>query len=115
MHPLIKGTYYLRESVSPDGHEINNTITKVIVDDSGVYVDAGKGRRRCAQHERPGFADCFPGAVWLSRLHRQHAYDIKGKLQSAAVDANGNLTWGQAVHRPRRDAFSCGQLDAYAL
>ena len=34
--PLIKGTYYLRESVSPDGHEINNTITKVIVDDSGV-------------------------------------------------------------------------------
>lgn len=40
--PLIKGTYYLRESVSPDGHEINNTITKVIVDDSGVYVDAGK-------------------------------------------------------------------------
>lgn len=39
--PLTKGTYYLRESVSPDGYEINNTITKVIVDDSGVYVDAG--------------------------------------------------------------------------
>ena len=39
--PLIKGTYYLRESASPDGHEINNTITKVIVDDSVVYVDAG--------------------------------------------------------------------------
>lgn len=40
--PLTKGTYYLRESVSPDGYEINNTITKVIVDDSGVYVDAGE-------------------------------------------------------------------------
>lgn len=40
--PLIKGTYYLRESMSPDGYESNTTITKVIVDDSGVYVDAGK-------------------------------------------------------------------------
>lgn len=40
--PLIKGTYYLRESLSPDGYEINSTITKVIVDDSGVYVDAGE-------------------------------------------------------------------------
>lgn len=40
--PLVKGTYYLRESKSPDGYEINSTITKVIVDDSGVYVDAGE-------------------------------------------------------------------------
>lgn len=72
--PLIKGTYYLRESVSPDGHEINNTITKVIVDDSGVYVDAGEEGDGVLSMSGPGSLIASPGAVWLSRLHRQHAY-----------------------------------------
>ena len=64
--PLTKGTYYLRESVSPDGYEINNTITKVIVDDSGVYVDAGEKGDGVLSVSGPGFADRLPGTVWLS-------------------------------------------------
>lgn len=93
--PLIKGTYYLRESVSPDGHEINNTITKVIVDDSGVYVDAGKEGDGVRSMSGPGslIASLMqfgsPDSIDNTLTH------IKGKLQSAAVDANGNLTWGQ--------------------
>lgn len=93
--PLIKGTYYLRESVSPDGHEINNTITKVIVDDSGVYVDAGKEGDGVLSMSGPGSLIAslaqfgFPDSIDNTLTH------IKGKLQSAAVDANGNLTWGQ--------------------
>lgn len=93
--PLIKGTYYLRESVSPDGHEINNTITKVIVDDSGVYVDAGKEDDGVRSMSGPGSLIASlaqfgsPDSIDNTLTH------IKGKLQSAAVDANGNLTWGQ--------------------
>lgn len=93
--PLIKGTYYLRESVSPDGYEINNTITKVIVDDSGVYVDAGEKDDGVLSISGPGSLIASlaqfgsPDSIDNTLTH------IKGKLQSAAVDANGNLTWGQ--------------------
>ena len=93
--PLIKGTYYLRESLSPDGYEINSTITKVIVDDSGVYVDAGEEGDGVRSMSGPGSLIASlaqfgsPDSIDNTLTH------IKGKLQSAAVDANGNLTWGQ--------------------
>lgn len=96
--PLTKGTYYLRESVSPDGHEINNTITKVIVDDSGVYVDAGKEDDGVRSMSGPGSLIASlaqfgsPDSIDNTLTH------IKGKLQSATgVDAKGNLTWGQVT------------------
>ena len=93
--PLIKGTYYLRESKNPDGYEINNTITKVIVDDSGVYVDAGEENDGVRSMSGPGSLIASlaqfgsPDSIDNTLTH------IKGKLQSAAVDASGNLTWGQ--------------------
>lgn len=94
--PLTKGTYYLRESVSPDGYEINNTITKVIVDDSGVYVDAGEENDGVRSMSGPGSLIASlaqfgsPDSIDNTLTH------IKGKLQSATgLDAKGNLTWGQ--------------------
>ena len=93
--PLTKGTYYLRESVIPDGYEINNTITKVIVDDSGVYVDAGEKGDGVLSVSGPGSLIASlaqfgsPDSIDNTLTH------IKGKLQSAVVDADGNLTWGQ--------------------
>lgn len=94
--PLIKGTYYLRESVSPDGHEINNTITKVIVDDSGVYVDAGVVGDGVLSISGPGSLIASlaqfgsPDSIDNTLTH------IKGKLQSTTgLDAEGNLAWGQ--------------------
>lgn len=93
--PLIKGTYYLRESVSSDGHEINNTITKVIVDDSGVYVDAGEENDGVLSMSGPGSLIASlaqfgsPDSIDNTLTH------IKGKLQSTTgLDANKNLTWG---------------------
>ena len=93
--PLTKGTYYLRESLSPDGYEINSTITKVIVDDSGVYVDAGKANDGVRSMSGPGSLIASlaqfgsPDSIDNTLTH------IKGKLQSATVDASGSLTWGQ--------------------
>lgn len=94
--PLIKGTYYLRESKSPDGYESNNTITKVIVDDSGVYVDAGEENDDVLSMSSPGSLIASlaqfgsPDSIDNTLTH------IMGKLQSATgADAKGNLTWGQ--------------------
>ena len=97
MHaPLTKGTYYLRESVSPDGYEINSTITKVIVDDSGVYVDAGEKNDGVRSMSSPGSLIASlaqfgsPDSIDNTLTH------IKGKLQSVTgADVKGNLTWGQ--------------------
>lgn len=94
--PLIKGTYYLRESLSPDGYESNTTITKVIVDDSSVYVDAGEENDGVRSMSGPGSLIASlaqfgsPDSIDNTLTH------IKGKLQSATgMDANGKLTWGQ--------------------
>lgn len=94
--PLIKGTYYLRESMSPDGYEINSTITKVIVDDSGVYVDAGEENDGVRSMSGPGSLIASlaqfgsPGSIDNTLTH------IKGKLQSATnTDDKGNLAWAQ--------------------
>lgn len=95
--PLTKGTYYLRESMSPDGYEINSTITKVIVDDSGVYVDAGKVNDGVRSMSGPGSLIASlaqfgsPDSIDNTLTH------IKGKLQSATgADVKGNLMWDQA-------------------
>lgn len=94
--PLTKGTYYLRESMSPDGYEINSTITKVIVDDSGVYVDAGEENDGVRSMSGPGSLIASlaqfgsPGSIDNTLTH------IKGKLQSATnTDDKGNLAWAQ--------------------
>lgn len=94
--PLIKGTYYLRESLSPDGYEINSTITKVIVDDSGVYVDAGEKNDDVRSMSGPGSLIASlaqfgsPDSIDNTLTH------IKGKLQSATgADVKGNLMWDQ--------------------
>lgn len=94
--PLIKGTYYLRESGSPDGYELNTTITKVIVDDSGVYVDAGEENDGVRSMSGPGSLIASlaqfgsPDSIDNTLTH------IKGKLQGATgADAKGNLTWDQ--------------------
>lgn len=38
---LQSGTYYVAEVDAPNGYAVNGTLAKVVVDDTGVYADAG--------------------------------------------------------------------------
>ena len=95
--PLVRGVYYLRESKAPDGYTRNETITKVYVDDSGVYVDAGKADDGVRSMSGPGSLLSL-----LSQFGRRTGLDdtlvyVKGALQSATVDGDGNLAWNRDV------------------
>lgn len=95
--PLVKGVYYLRESKAPGGYTRNETITKVYVDDSGVYVDAGKTDDGVRSMSGPGSLLSL-----LSQFGRTTGLDgtlayVRGTLQSATVDSDGNLEWSRGV------------------
>ena len=95
--PLVRGVYYLRESKAPDGYTRNETITKVYVDDSGVYVDAGKADDGVRSMSGPGSLLSL-----LSQFGRTTGLDdtlvyVKGTLQSATTDGDGNLDWNRDV------------------
>lgn len=95
--PLVRGVYYLRESKAPDGYTRNETITKVYVDDSGVYVDAGKADDGVRSMSGPGSLLSL-----LSQFGRRTGLDdtlvyVKGTLQSATVNGDGNLAWSRGV------------------
>ena len=39
---LGNGTYYIKEVSAPEGYEINNTLAKILVTDTGIFADAGE-------------------------------------------------------------------------
>ena len=93
--PLTKRTYYLKEISAPSGFLLNDTLTKVIVDDYGVHADAGT---------RDDGVSTFvgPGALMksLSQFGAEGDIDntltwIKGARQTSdgRLDGNGNLSW----------------------
>lgn len=93
--PLTKRTYYLKEISAPSGFLLNDTLTKVIVDDYGVHADAGT---------RDDGVSTFvgPGALMksLSQFGAEGDIDntltwIKGVRQTSngVTDNDGNLSW----------------------
>lgn len=93
--PLTKRTYYLKEISAPSGFLLNDTLTKVIVDDYGVHTDAGT---------RDDGVSTFvgPGALMksLSQFGAEGDIDntltwIKGVRQTSngVTDTDGNLSW----------------------
>lgn len=93
--PLTKRTYYLKEISAPSGFLLNDTLTKVIVDDYGAHADAGT---------RDDGVSTFvgPGALMksLSQFGAEGDIDntltwIKGVRQTSngVTDTDGNLSW----------------------
>lgn len=93
--PLVKGTYFLKEVSAPKGFLLNDTLTKVIVDDYGVHADAGT--------DDDGVSTFVgPGALMksLDQFGAEGDIDntltwIKGTRQTSngETNVNDNLTW----------------------
>ena len=93
--PLEKGTYFLKEVSAPKGFLLNDTLTKVIVDDYGVHADAGT-----ADDGVSTFAGVGSLMKSLDQFGAEGDIDntltwIKGMRQTSdgVTDADGNLSW----------------------
>ncbi len=93
--PLVKGTYFLKEVSAPKGFLLNDTLTKVIVDDSGVHADAGTADDGVSTFVGPGALMKSLGQFGAEGDIDNTLTWIKGARQTSdgRLDGNGNLSW----------------------
>lgn len=91
--PLVKGTYFLKEVSAPEGFLLNDTLTKVIVDDYGVHADAGTADDGVSTFVGPGTLMKSLGQFGAEGDIDNTLTWIKGSRQTGALDAAGNLKW----------------------
>ena len=93
--PLVKGTYFLKEVSAPEGFLLNDTLTKVIVDDYGVHADAGTDDDGVSTFVGPGALMKSLGQFGAEGDIDNTFTWIKGQRQTSdgTLDGNGNLSW----------------------
>ena len=93
--PLEKGTYFLKEVSAPKGFLLNDTLTKVIVDDYGVHADAGTDDDGVSTFVGPGALMKSLGQFGAEGDIDNTLTWIKGARQTSdgSLDGNGNLSW----------------------
>lgn len=89
---LEKGVYYLKETTAPDGYEINDTYVKVIVDESGVYADAGTMEDNIAVTRGVGQVVYSMGQFAVDDGIDTTLHDIKASLLKGSVDNDNTFT-----------------------
>lgn len=93
--PLVNGTYFLKEVSAPKGFLLNDTLTKVIVDDYGVHADAGTDDDGVSTFVGPGALMKSLGQFGAEADIDNTLTWIKGARQTSdgSLDGNGNLSW----------------------
>lgn len=93
--PLVKGTYFLKEVSAPEGFLLNDTLTKVIVDDYGVHADAGTDDDGVSTFVGPGALMKSLGQFGTEGDIDNTLTRIKGQRQTSdgKLDGNDNLSW----------------------
>lgn len=93
--PLVKGTYFLKEVSAPEGFLLNDTLTKVIVDDYGVHADAGTDDDGVSTFVGPGALMKSLGQFGAEGDIDDTLTWIKGQRQTSdgKLDGNDNLSW----------------------
>lgn len=93
--PLVNGTYFLKEVSAPKGFLLNDTLTKVIVDDYGVHADAGTDDDGVSTFVGPGALMKSLGQFGAEGDIDNTLTWIKGQRQTSdgTLDGNGNLSW----------------------
>ena len=93
--PLVNGTYFLKEVSAPKGFLLNDTLTKVIVDDYGVHADAGTDDDGVSTFVGPGALMKSLGQFSAEGDIDNTLTWIKGQRQTSdgTLDGNDNLSW----------------------
>ena len=93
--PLVNGTYFLKEVSAPKGFLLNDTLTKVIVDDCGVHADAGTDDDGVSTFVGPGALMKSLGQFGAEGDIDNTLTWIKGTRQTSngETNVNDNLTW----------------------
>lgn len=93
--PLVNGTYFLKEVSAPKGFLLNDTLTKVIVDDCGVHADAGTDDDGVSTFVGPGALMKSLGQFGAEGDIDNTLTWIKGQRQTSdgTLDGNDNLSW----------------------
>ena len=93
--PLEKGTYFLKEVSAPKGFLLNDTLTKVIVDDYGVHADAGTADDGVSTFAGPGTLMKSLGQFGTEGDIDNTLTWIKGMRQTSdgVTDNRDNLSW----------------------
>lgn len=92
--PLKNGTYFLKEVSAPKGFLLNDTLTKVIVDDYGVHADAGTADDGVSTFVGPGTLMKSLGQFGAEGDIDNTLTWIKGMRQTSdGVTDGGNLSW----------------------
>ena len=93
--PLVNGTYFLKEVSAPKGFLLNDTLTKVIVDDYGVHADAGTDDDGVSTFVGPGALMKSLGQFGAEGDIDNTLTWIKGQRQTSdgKLDGNDNLSW----------------------
>lgn len=93
--PLVEDTYFLKEVSAPKGFLLNDTLTKVIVDDCGVHADAGTDDDGVSTFVGPGALMKSLGQFGAEGDIDNTLTWIKGQRQTSdgTLDDNGNLSW----------------------
>lgn len=93
--PLVNGTYFLKEVSAPKGFLLNDTLTKVIVDDYGVHADAGTDDDGVSTFVGPGALMKSLGQFGAEGDIDNTLTWIKGARQTSdgVTDTDGNLSW----------------------
>lgn len=96
---LKNGTYYLKEISAPSGYKLNEKLVKVVVNDNGVYADAGT--------EGDGVLVSRGGYGMLLKSMEQFAENndidttltnIIAKLRVSESEPNVDGTWGESLN-----------------
>ena len=91
---LVKGAYFLKEVSAPKGFLLNDTLTKVIVDDYGVHADAGTADDGVSTFVGPGTLMKSLGQFGAEGDIDNTLTWIKGMRQTSdGVTDGGNLSW----------------------
>lgn len=96
---LKNGTYYLKEISAPSGYKLNEKLVKVVVNDNGVYADAGT--------QGDGVLVSRGGYGMLLKSMEQFAENndidttltnIIAKLRVSESEPNVDGTWGESLN-----------------